>query len=201
MRTIIVGNSPEKSFANCYKEELNDFFIGVDGGSLTVISNNYALDLAIGDFDSTDNFTLIKTKAKILLTYPVKKNETDLELAILQAPTKNIYIYDTLGGRLDHELLTLMLLQKYNNLSITVFNKNNQITYLNEGFYKVDLSKYKYFSLIVPNKAVITTTGSLYNLTNVTLTSNDTYATSNEAIDKIINLTIHEGNLFLVLAY
>ena len=73
MRTIIVANSPVKSFNKIYQYQENDYLIGVDGGAISIINRNLQLDLAIGDFDSTTELELIKQKAIKLLTYPIKK--------------------------------------------------------------------------------------------------------------------------------
>lgn len=202
MRTIIVANSPVKSFNKIYQYQENDYLIGVDGGAISIINRNLQLDLAIGDFDSTTEFELIKQKAIKLLTYPIKKNETDLELAIMNSPSNDIYIYDNIGGRLDHEILAVNLLYKYQNKNITILNETNKITYLKEGKYNISIEHYNHFSFIIPNKAIVSTSNTLYDLENQSLSNMDTYCTSNNILDKNkdIEIEIHQGGIILILS-
>ena len=202
MRTIIVANSPVKSFNKIYQYQENDYFIGVDGGAISIINRKLQLDLAIGDFDSTTELELIKQKAIKLLTFPIEKNETDLELAIMNSPSNDIYIYDNIGGRLDHEILSVNLLYKYQNKNITILNETNKITYLKEGKYNISIEHYKHFSFIIPNKAIVSTSNTLYDLKNQSLTNMDTYCTSNNILDKNkdIEIEIHQGGIILILS-
>lgn len=202
MRTIIVANSPVKSFNKIYQYQENDYLIGVDGGAISIINRKLQLDLAIGDFDSTTELELIKQKAIKLLTFPIEKNETDLELAIMNSPSNDIYIYDNIGGRLDHEILSVNLLYKYQNKNITILNETNKITYLKEGKYNILIEHYKHFSFIIPNKAIVSTSNTLYDLKNQSLTNMDTYCTSNNILDKNkdIEIEIHQGGIILILS-
>ena len=78
MRTIIVANSPIKSFYKIYKNQPNDYLIGVDGGAISIIDRNLQLDLAIGDFDSTNQLELIRQKALKILVYPIEYDLIEL---------------------------------------------------------------------------------------------------------------------------
>lgn len=202
MRTIIVANSPIKSFYKIYKNQPNDYLIGVDGGAISIIDRNLQLDLAIGDFDSTNQLELIKQKALKILVYPIEKNETDLELAIMNSPTNDIYIYDNIGGRLDHEILSVNLLYKYQEKNITILNETNKIVYLKKGKYNIAMEHYNHFSFIIPNKAIVSTNNTLYNLNNQQLSNMDTYCTSNNILDKNkdIEIEVHQGGIILILS-
>ena len=202
MRTIIVANSPIKSFYKIYKNQPNDYLIGVDGGAISIIDRNLQLDLAIGDFDSTNQLELIKQKALKILVYPIEKNETDLELAIMNSPTNDIYIYDNIGGRLDHEILSVNLLYKYQDKNITILNETNKIVYLKKGKYNIAMEHYNHFSFIIPNKAIVSTNNTLYNLNNQQLSNMDTYCTSNNILDKNkdIEIEVHQGGIILILS-
>lgn len=202
MRTIIVANSPIKSFYKIYKHQPNDYLIGVDGGAISIIDRNLQLDLAIGDFDSTNQLELIKQKALKILVYPIEKNETDLELAIMNSPTNDIYIYDNIGGRLDHEILSVNLLYKYQDKNITILNETNKIVYLKKGKYNIAMEHYNHFSFIIPNKAIVSTNNTLYNLNNQQLSNMDTYCTSNNILDKNkdIEIEVHQGGIILILS-
>lgn len=202
MRTIIVANSPIKSFYKIYKNQPNDYLIGVDGGAISIIDRNLQLDLAIGDFDSTNQLELIKQKALKVLVYPIEKNETDLELAIMNSPTNDIYIYDNIGGRLDHEILSVNLLYKYQDKNITILNETNKIVYLKKGKYNIAMEHYNHFSFIIPNKAIVSTNNTLYNLNNQQLSNMDTYCTSNNILDKNkdIDIEVHQGGIILILS-
>ena len=58
-------------------------YIGVDAGALLIEEAGYPCLLAIGDFDSMDADALQALKERMeVIQHPVKKNETDSELAI-----------------------------------------------------------------------------------------------------------------------
>lgn len=93
----------------------DDYYIAVDGG-LRPLRNLYKTPgLLIGDLDSV---TTAEVEAAIaqgieVRRYPVDKDETDLELALLAAIEKGfheILIIAALGGRLDQTLGNLNLL-------------------------------------------------------------------------------------------
>lgn len=93
----------------------DDFLISADGGHRHLRTLGLRPHLVIGDLDSLpDEERQALTSAGVeIKTYPADKNETDLELALMEAVSrrfKSILVVAALGGRLDQTLGNLSLL-------------------------------------------------------------------------------------------
>ena len=92
-----------------------DFYVGVDGGCLTLLEQGLPLALAVGDFDSVseEDFQSIKKNSQEMKTSVAEKNDTDLELAVKAVaerwPQAEVMIYGAFGGRMDHHLASVFL--------------------------------------------------------------------------------------------
>ncbi len=89
--------------------------IAADGGLAAAISFNVTPDVIIGDMDSADSDLLARARAKgaEVITFPAHKDETDLELALLEARrrgSRTIRVIGFYGGRLDQTLGNIYLL-------------------------------------------------------------------------------------------
>jgi thiamine pyrophosphokinase len=95
--------------------EPDDFLISADGGMKHLRKLNLVPNLLIGDLDSvsSEEVSTLKERGVEIQPFPVEKNETDLELALLEAARrgfKTIFMFGALGGRLDQTLTNLFLL-------------------------------------------------------------------------------------------
>ena len=89
-----------------------DFIIAVDGGFAHLEKLGVTPDMAVGDFDSLGYVP----KCRRVSRHPVKKDKTDMELAMEKAlywKQDDLYIYGGLSGRLDHTLANLQLFAKF----------------------------------------------------------------------------------------
>lgn len=89
--------------------------IGADGGSRHAAALGLHLDAVVGDLDSLDPGlrTALNAAGARLEIRPANKDETDLELALLDAVrhgAEHIVVLGALGGRLDMTLANLLLL-------------------------------------------------------------------------------------------
>lgn len=117
-----------------------DLIIAADGGSQYLQKMDLLPDVLIGDLDSTSpEFINIVMKAgKQVQKYPVAKDATDLEIAIeyaISLQPQKIIIVGGLGGRVDHLLANVMLLQRY--------HKENIVIILDDGTVNVQLIEEK----------------------------------------------------------
>lgn len=200
MRYIIVGKTPNSSFNKCYQPLPNDYLIGLDEGALTIINSGYQLDAAFGDYDNLDNDEIIKKSTKAFFKYPCDKNETDLELVLMNlTKADECLIYDCLGGRLDHELVNILLLSKYQELNLKLIDEYNYISYYyKKGEYQIKQDDYQYVSIITLNKATISITKGKYLLKHAYITKLDTYTTSNRFMDQEFNFTLEDGDIIVI---
>jgi thiamine pyrophosphokinase len=89
--------------------------IAADGGVRHVLSVGRVPDVVIGDMDSIsdEDREKIESAGAKFLTYPIEKDETDLELALLYAAQnfhEDIVVLGALGGRLDQMIANILLL-------------------------------------------------------------------------------------------
>ncbi len=200
MRYIIVGKSPNESFKKIYIHQENDFLIGLDEGALKIIEKGYKLNEVWGDFDNKEKLQKISKYCSNIHLYPTKKNQTDLELVLMNIKTNDeIVIYDVTGGRLDHEIINLLLLRKYHNLKLKIRDNYNEIIYLStKGNYTFSKDEFNYISIITLDQATISIIKGEYLLDKTTITKNDTYTTSNTFVDEEFSIELFSGEIFII---
>lgn len=196
MRAILVASSPNNSFEKLYLPNSNDLIVGVDGGCSKI--TKYQVDIAFGDFDSLT----VPVNAKTIYRYNKEKDETDLELAVQQMIKRDeideIIIYNATGGRLDHFLCNLKLLERYVDYNIAIIDEQNRIRCLRADSYIIKKTHYQYFSLIPCVDSNVTIRKALYEITNKDVLRTDTYTVSNEFIDEEVFITVNQGMLYLI---
>src|SRR5689334_1140183 len=116
MHVVIVANAPDLD-AEPYLALLHaaDLLVAADGGALPLLRLGITPQLVIGDLDSldADSQAALAAQGAELRPYPRAKDETDLELALLEVAARgpsSIDILGGLGGRWDHTLANVALL-------------------------------------------------------------------------------------------
>lgn len=116
MHAIIIANGtpPTLGFARHIAHGA-DMLICADGGARTALAAHLRPDWVVGDLDSLDEDELddLVRLGTVIQRYPVRKDETDLELALLHAVEQGatrITILGALGGRIDQLLANILLL-------------------------------------------------------------------------------------------
>ena len=198
-RVIIIGAGERI----CSKESIKSFsdIICADGG-YKHIKNIIKPKLIIGDFDS---LSIKKVPKGIkVLSYPIKKDETDLELAIKYAIEKKyspIYATGVAGSRGDHFITAVMLLEKYKNHEIHILTENDDIFILNEKrlytFKNMKSSNVSFFSLS-DKTTCIKSEGFEYEYKKAPLLRSNPIGVSNRIIDNNANIKFEKG---LVLCF
>jgi len=98
---------------NRINAEACDIVIGTDGGVRHAETLDVKVDVIIGDMDSLQDTTPQTTINAELISYPVEKDETDLELALLYAKEKGaekIVMVGAIGGRMDMTISNILLM-------------------------------------------------------------------------------------------
>ena len=174
-------------------------YIGVDKGTEKLLEQGIMPVFAIGDFDSVTNPDSLKAVG-MTKTLPTRKDVTDTHAAVEWAVCRGydeIDIYGATGGRLDHFLAVLTLLELYRDVKIRIIDAQNEISLLKEGRHVFEAGGYKYFSLFAPDKAVISVSGAEYNLKDYTLKRSDPLCCSNQVKGKEAAVTT-DADLLLV---
>lgn len=192
------GKEPDTSYINKYiKDDI--FIICADSG----IDKVGHCDILIGDIDSAKDLH----KAKSIIYLDKEKDETDTKAAIDKAINlgfNDIILANALGGRVDHLLANILLLEyAYDkNISIKIVSGNNEIMLQNSGKSTYNAGDYKYFSIIPLDSILkgVSLTGVYYKLENTDLHREDIISISNEQIDDFITLNIKSGKALIIFS-
>ncbi|WP_110929702.1 thiamine diphosphokinase [Bacillus massiliglaciei] len=209
---IMAGGPPELyPSLNEYKKKA-DLWIGVDRGVIELVKSGISPKAAFGDFDSiTDTeLTVITEMIGDIHIYPPEKDETDLELALnwsIGLKPEEIFILGATGGRIDHFLGNLQLLQRRDilelnrQLKIYIADRQNLYTIKTPGTYTFEKEEYlPYFSLLPVTNIVkgITLRGFKYPLEKADVERGSTLTVSNQLISDRGNVSFSEGILMVI---
>lgn len=183
--------------------ESADYIIAADGGQNRAREFGLQPDCVIGDFDST---TLNEDFDCLYITYPAEKDLTDTEAALTHALEKgcrNVILLGGMGGRLDHTMGNIGLLDKYYNSfdHMEFIDGKNRMELLKDSgrTLKRD-ARYKYFGLFSLNAEAsgIDIRGAKYELTGASLERASTLGVSNEFSEDTVEICVREGTLLIV---
>lgn len=126
MKICIVLNGEIKDYEKTKKiilEENYNYIIGADGGCNHLFKMDIIPDYIIGDLDSIDAnlISYYEDKKVQFKKYPSHKDETDSEICVYLAKdlkAKQIDIFGTLGGRIDHTLANIGLMYYIKKMDI-----------------------------------------------------------------------------------
>ncbi len=175
-------------------------YIGVDRGVEHLIACSIKPEIVVGDFDSIINKDSINTFNSHVL--PTKKDITDMQYAIEYAISmgyEDIEVYGVTGGRIDHFMAVLCILEKYKDTKIIIKDKQNHISLINAGNHKINCMGYKYFSVFTTASSAITIKNAVYQLDNYLLYSNDPLCVSNEPLNNMFEISTSKS-VFIFLS-
>ena len=153
----ILAGGPEQLVPPLHQfSHLIDEWIGVDRGAFSLIQQGIKPVKAFGDFDSItlEEKEMLQKALPNLNIYPSEKDQTDLELAIEWMITQGItesYVFGVTGGRLDHELAAIHILQEgiKAGVRLVIIDKMNRIEVLGSGSQQISkIKEYPYLSLL-----------------------------------------------------
>lgn len=183
--------------------ESADYIIAADGGQNRAREFGLQPDCVIGDFDST---TLNEDFDCLYITYPAEKDLTDTEAALTHALEKgcrNVILLGGMGGRMDHTMGNIGLLDKYYSSFYHmefIDGKNRMELLKNSGRTLKRDARYKYFGLVSLNAEAsgIDIRGAKYELTGASLERASTLGVSNEFSEDTVEIYVREGTLLIV---
>ncbi|MBS1250228.1 MAG: Thiamine pyrophosphokinase [Chloroflexi bacterium] len=116
LRTIIVANGLlKKPQILAIRLQSGDLLIAADGGLQHLHALGLTPDVVIGDLDSVtpEQLRTLRAEEVEIIQHPPRKDETDLELALLYAVERSatdILVFGALGARWDMTLGNILLL-------------------------------------------------------------------------------------------
>lgn len=202
-RAVIIGSAPWEDWKNLQRYPLeNAYIIAADGGRVCAEQVGLSIDWYVGDGDSGGFATGLPGEV-----LPEEKDVTDMEAAVQHALAQNvrtILLWGASGGRADHHLANLQLLEQIAEQgSYGIFlDAMNEVRYLKPGRYHLPNDPpYRYLG-IIPLDARLTGVsirGVKYPLDCETVVRGSTRTVSNEILPGCdAELTIGTGAALLV---
>lgn len=187
----------------------NDYIIAVNGGTCHALSLDVVPHVIIGDLDSLppDLETRLKASHAKILRFPVRKDKTDLELAIRHALEKHvlsIVLFAALGGRMDQSLANVFLLTLPGLQGVDVhIVDGNQTAFLIRNRASIPGKPGDTVSIMpVGGDAIgVTNTGFEWPLTEETLPLGTTRGISNILLQKHASIRVKKGMLLCVVIH
>lgn len=184
----------------------DDYILCADKGAEYIASMGIKPQMVVGDMDSLDESIRqnLLQKQVAFQSFPSEKDETDTELALIEAiklQPKEIVIFAGTGDRLDHSLANIFLLAGYlwTKIPITLVNPLETLRII-DGPVKITGFPQQVVSLlsITPVVKGLTLKGFYYPLEKAELPFGTSKGISNVLLKRegIIELT--EGNLLIV---
>ncbi len=189
----------------------DDLVIAADSGYLTARRFGVKPSLLVGDLDSLDRSKLLPGELDGLnkKIVPAIKDDTDMQLAVelaFEAGADTFFLVGGLGGRLDHTLSSVFLLEDIadkGGAGVMTDGRNFARLLKADGrpaSVEIERSGYRYLSLISLTDSCegVSIEGVFYPLDGVTLTRRYSYAVSNEITSDNARVTITRGTLLLI---
>lgn len=181
-----------------------DLVIAADSGYNNALLMNATVDIALGDFDSLGDSSVIPDDIE-KITVPSEKDETDTQLAVDLAISRgadDIIIIGGLDGRLDHTISNLAILEAMCDSSVhcVITNGQNRARYIRSTSTLLAKSGFQYISLIAADDTVkgVCVEGCKYPLKNARLSRKFQYAISNEISANCALISVKRGGIYLI---
>ena len=202
-QAIIVGAAPcaGLDYLQPYRTG-EDFILCADGGERTALSAGLVPDAYVGDNDSGGTGA-----GKSALLLPREKDFTDSEAALHRAAElgfQRVLLCGCTGGRLDHALANLCLLERAHVLGLEalLLDADNEVRFVTAGTYEVDNEPpYRYLSLLPLDERLtgVSMEGLRYCVREQTFLRTQTLGVSNEILKgQTARITIGRGRALLI---
>lgn len=202
---FVNGEIPNLDAARSLLQD-DDVIIAADGGTRHALALGLVPSVVIGDLDSVDaaNLRAFEAQGVEIIKYPVDKDETDLELALLHARERRfdeILLIGALGGRLDQMLGNLSLLSDpaWTAVDVRIDDGVQQAFFAREQA-QIHGRIGEIISLIPwqGDVTIANTEGLRWSLHNETLFAHQTRGISNELIAENARVEIDSGLLLII---
>jgi thiamine pyrophosphokinase len=213
MSDFLVKNSDEKKNSVCYivgagvlGESVFAFknrglLIAADGGYKRLKELGLIPDFLVGDFDSLENVPEDVPSEK----YSKEKDQTDMMIAInkgFDLGYNSFVIYGGLGGRLDHSMANIQLLNyisKKRSRGHLILGESI-ITVITDDKYKIKAQDKGYLSVFSLGESAkgVTLAGLRYGVKDAELNNHYPIGVSNEFMGEDVSIEVKVGSLMIL---
>jgi thiamine pyrophosphokinase len=192
-------------------ERVSWLVVAADGGAVKALELGLRPHLVVGDGDSLPSQRADEMRASgaEVIVHPAAKDESDTELALLEAVRRGatrIWIVGALGGsRLEHAVANLLLLSlpELADIDARVVDGWSEMRVIGHGgaaAANIDGAPRDYVSLLPLSDSVegVTTRDLLYPLVNATLRQGPARGLSNELTGPSATVTTTRGRLAVI---
>ena len=196
---IFAAGEWDRSMPSCEKE---DFIIAADAGYEYARELGIKPDLVVGDLDSLGSDP---TDVKVV-RYPSIKDDTDTMLAVkigLDRGCREFRIYAGTGGRLDHTLANLQVLQyisRRKGCRGYLISSSQVITAITNDTFRFDEGLYDTVSVFALGESAegVSISGMKYSVRDTQLDPFYPLGVSNELTGKKASVSVRRGTLVIV---
>lgn len=202
-RCVIVGAGELLSYEKAKSLiKKDDYIISADGGYEHLKKMGIIPNLAIGDFDSSQN---VPTDTETIVLQ-AEKDVTDTffasEIAIKKGFKEIVYL-GMLGGRLDHSIANIQTLNFLldNGVIGHIYGENTYITAIRNSSIILSPQENKYLSLFPTGEKAegVYIKNAKYKLDNYTLKNNYPIGVSNEFTNNNTYIKVNNGTILIML--
>ncbi len=203
---LILAAAPETDYGYI-KEFLGEnpgaMIVCADGGLKHARALGLHPDLMVTDCDSMSD-----TEGGEILRLTPEKDETDTEMCVRELIKRGCYqavLCCALGGRLDHTLANIYLLEEMDSLggSLTLLDSRNKVILHKGGRQEFKSEgKYRYFSVVALDRELkgVTIENAKYPLKDVVVRRDRMLTISNEAAAPEFSVEIREGRALVIFS-
>jgi len=194
MRVLIVADSPQKKIK--FPQIKFDYILFCDGIANRVQNLDLIPNVIIGDMDTIHaNSIEYYQKRGVEILKISDQNSTDLDKALVHAckvGAKEITIVNWFGGRLDHSFHAVRTLRKhYNNaISTKLLYRKQYVEFFKDCKVKFQGPKSSMLSVLSAPKALITSNGLAYDMTDYQLEFGLVESSCNSTVNEFGHITI-----------
>ncbi|MBE6621310.1 MAG: thiamine diphosphokinase [Ruminococcaceae bacterium] len=181
-----------------------DLIIAADSGLNNAKVLNLTVNVVVGDYDSLGHTPEVDAGVEVI-TVSTEKDVTDTQLAVelaLARGSTEIIIIGGLGGRLDHTLSNLAILEDLADKRVraVIEDGQNRVRLLRNDSTILPRSGYTYVSLLAldPLCKGVEIEGVKYPLKGAKLERKFQYAVSNEITGNCCFISVRKGSLLIV---
>ena len=186
------------------RPQKDDLVIAADSGLNNARTLGIKVSAIVGDYDSLGHAPDVEKGVEVV-TVPTEKDVTDTQLAVeyvLRRGASEITIIGGLGGRLDHTLSNLAILEELADKRVraTLADGQNRVRLLRNDSTILARSPYTYVSLLAldPVCRGVEIEGVKYPLKGAKLERKFQYAVSNEITGNCCFISVRRGSLLIV---